>query len=132
VEDLERLIDETGVPPVLNQIELHPSFQQNELRLFHEKNHIATQAWSPIARGALLQDPLLLDIAARHQRSVAQIILRWHMEIGNITIPKSQTPQRMRENFNIFDFQLTAEDHQRIRSLDRADGRIGPHPDTHE
>jgi len=131
VVDLERIVHETGVTPALNQIELHPAFQQNALRLFHEKNHIATQAWSPIARGALLQEPVLLDIAASHQRTVAQVILRWHMEIGNITIPKSQTPQRMQENFNIFDFQLTADDHQRIRTLDREDGRRGPHPDTH-
>ncbi len=128
--DLERLIKESGVSPVLNQIELHPRFQQDELRVFHGKHNIATEAWSPLGQGKILDNPALQAIAARHGKSVAQVILRWHVETGNIVIPKSVTPARIRENFEIFDFKLAGADHDAITKLDSADGRIGPNPGT--
>jgi len=130
IEDLTRLIDATGVVPALNQIELHPYFQQSALRHFHQQHQITTQAWSPIARGAgdLLHNKTLLEIAARMQRTVAQVILRWHLEMGNIVIPKTQNLARMQENIALFDFQLEREDRDAIALLDRADGRIGPDP----
>jgi len=133
-QDLTRLIEETGIAPVLNQIELHPFFQQSNLRAFHQQHHIATQAWSPIARGLsdLLQHKALAEIAARHQRTPAQIILRWHIELGNIIIPKTQNPARMQENINLFDFALTQADHSAIATLDRQEGRVGPDPSVFE
>jgi len=133
-QDLIRIIDATGVVPVLNQIELHPFFQQQALRKFHQQHHIATQAWSPLARNLndLFKNEQLLDIAARHQRTVAQIILRWHIEMGNIVIPKTQNLARMEENIALFDFHLTREDHDVIIKLDNNDGRIGPNPSLFE
>ncbi|KAB2749002.1 aldo/keto reductase [Brucella anthropi] len=128
--DLERIITESGVTPVLNQIELHPQFQQDELRLFHSKHDIATEAWSPLGQGKILEDDTLKAIAEKHGKSVAQIILRWHIETGNIVIPKSVTPARIKENFDIFDFRLNGTDHDAITKLDKADGRIGPNPST--
>lgn len=129
INDLQRLIDETGVVPSVNQIELHPQFQQSVLQDFHKKHHIITEAWSPLAQGQLMDNPTLIDIAHQHNRTVAQIILRWHIEIGNIVIPKSASIKRMTDNFSIFDFTLTAADHDKIATLDRKDGRIGPNPD---
>jgi len=133
-QDLTRIIEATGVVPVLNQIELHPYFQQSALRKFHQHHNIATQAWSPLARGAdnLLQNKILAEMAAYHQRSVAQIILRWHIEIGNILIPKTQNQARMQENIALFDFSLTQEDHAALCMLDKKEGRIGPEPSVFE
>ncbi len=128
--DLERVIKESGVTPVLNQIELHPQFQQDELRLFHSKHNIATEAWSPLGQGKILEDATLKAIAEKHGKSVAQVILRWHIETGNIVIPKSVTPARIKENFDVFDFRLNGTDHDAITKLDKADGRIGPNPST--
>ncbi len=128
--DLERIIKDSGVTPVLNQIELHPQFQQDELRLFHGKHHIATEAWSPLGQGKILENATLKSIAERHGKSVAQVILRWHIETGNIVIPKSVTPARIKENFDIFNFQLNGTDHDAITKLDKEDGRIGPNPGT--
>jgi 2,5-diketo-D-gluconate reductase A len=128
--DLERIIKESGVTPVLNQIELHPQFQQDELRLFHSKHNIATEAWSPLGQGKILEDATLKTIAEKHGKSVAQVILRWHIETGNIVIPKSVTPARIKENFDVFDFHLNGTDHDAITKLDKADGRIGPNPST--
>ncbi|NKB84214.1 aldo/keto reductase [Brucella grignonensis] len=128
--DLERILKESDVIPVLNQIELHPQFQQDELRLFHSKHDIATEAWSPLGQGTILENPTLKAIADKHGKSVAQIILRWHIETGNIVIPKSVTPARIKENFDIFDFRLNGTDHDAITKLDKADGRIGPNPNT--
>lgn len=130
IADLERIIKESGVTPVLNQIELHPQFQQDELRVFHDKNNIRTEAWSPLGRGKVMESPVLKTIAERHGRSVAQIILRWHIDIGNIVIPKSVTPSRIKENFEIFDFKLTGIEHDAITKLDVEDGRTGPNPST--
>ena len=128
IVDLERLIQETGVAPAVNQVELHPHFQQKQLRIFHDKNNILTEAWAPLGRGQFLDDPVLKKIAAEHHKTVAQIILRWHMEMGTIAIPKSCSPERMAENFNIFDFALTAANHDAIAALDKLDGRMGPDP----
>lgn len=132
IVDLERLINETGVAPAINQVELHPQFQQKQLRIFHDKNNILTEAWSPLGRGQFLDNPVLKKIADEHHKTVAQIILRWHMEMGTVAIPKSQSPQRMAENFNIFDFRLTAANHDAIASLDSVDGRLGPDPSEYQ
>ena len=128
--DLERVLKESDVVPVINQIELHPQFQQDELRLFHSKHDIATEAWSPLGQGTILENPTLKTIADKHGKSVAQVILRWHIETGNIVIPKSVTPARITENFEVFDFSLNGTDHDAITKLDKTDGRIGPNPAT--
>ncbi len=128
--DLERILKESDVVPVLNQIELHPQFQQDELRLFHSKHDIATEAWSPLGQGTILENATLKTIAEKHGKSVAQVILRWHIETGNIVIPKSVTPARIKENFEVFDFSLNGTDHDAITKLDKTDGRIGPNPAT--
>ena len=130
VEQLERIIGETGVVPAVNQIELHPSFQQAELRAFHEKHDIATTSWSPLGRGAGLGDPLIGEIARKHGKSIAQTIIRWHLDLGLVVIPKTSSRERLIENLDVFDFTLDAEDHARIATLDRADGRIGPDPNV--
>jgi Aldo/keto reductases, related to diketogulonate reductase len=130
VEHLDRIIGETGIVPVLNQIELHPRFQQKALREAHKKRGIVTQAWSPLGQGTLLQDPVIATIAEKHHRSPAQIIIRWHIENGLIVIPKSVTPSRIVENFDVFGFHLDAEDLDRIAELDSPDGRVGPNPMT--
>lgn len=126
---LRRLLDHSGVVPVVNQVELHPYLQQGELRDFHAQHKIATEAWSPLAQGALLQDPALAAIAQRHGRTPAQVVLRWHLQLGNVVIPKSVTPARIRENIDVFDFTLTPEDIEAINALDRGE-RTGPDPDT--
>jgi len=128
--DLERILKESDIVPVLNQIELHPQFQQDELRLFHSKHNIATEAWSPLGQGTILENPTLKTIAEKHGKSVAQVILRWHIETGNVVIPKSVTPARIKENFEVFDFSLNGTDHDAITKLDKTDGRIGPNPAT--
>jgi 2,5-diketo-D-gluconate reductase A len=126
---LRRLIDETGVVPAVNQVELHPYLQQAELREFHEKHGIRTEAWSPLGQGGeLLSDPVVTEIAARHGRSAAQVVLRWHLQLGNVVIPKSVTPSRIRENIAVFDFELPDEEMAALSTLDRG-GRIGPNPD---
>lgn len=129
-EQLQQLLDETGVLPVVNQVELHPRFQQTALRKYHADNDIVTEAWSPLARGALHDDPTLKGIAARLQRSVTQVILRWHLQLGHMLIPKSVQTARLRENMAVFDFQLSDQDMAAISQLDVADGRGGPDPAT--
>lgn len=129
VAHLRRLIDETGIVPAVNQVELHPRFQQRELRAFHERHGIATEAWSPLGQGTLLSDAAIASIAARHGRTPAQVILRWHLDNGIVAIPKSVTPSRIAENLGALDVRLTPEDRARIDALD-GDGRIGPDPDT--
>lgn len=128
-DHLQRLIDVTGVAPVLNQIELHPFMQQTELRQTHQEMGIATQSWSPLGQGTALTNPVILDIARKHDRTAAQVIIRWHLELGLIAIPKSITPSRIRENFNVFDFALDAADLIAIAALDSG-GRLGPDPST--
>lgn len=127
---LQKLLDETGVLPVVNQVELHPRFQQAGLRKYHADNDIVTEAWSPIARGALQDDAALRLIAGRLGRSVAQVILRWHVQLGNMIIPKSTQAARLRENMALFDFELSDEDMASIAQLDSPDGRTGPDPAT--
>lgn len=129
-EHLDRIISETGITPVLNQIELHPGFQQTVLRAAHAKHGIITQAWSPLGQGQLLDHPALKAIAAKHQRTVAQVILRWHLQSGFVAIPKSVTPSRIKENFDILDFALDADDLAAIAKLDDKNGRLGPDPMT--
>ncbi|MEU0375390.1 aldo/keto reductase [Streptomyces sp. NPDC006283] len=126
---LERLLDRSGIVPAVNQIELHPYLQQASLRAFHAEHGIATEAWSPLAQGALLQDPVLARIAQRHGRTPAQVVLRWHLQLGNVVIPKSVTPSRIRENRDVFGFTLTADDMDTLAGLDRGT-RTGPDPDT--
>lgn len=130
IEDLERLIQATGVVPAVNQIELHPRLQQGELRAWHAAHGIVTESWSPLARGNdLLGEPLLAAIAARHGKTVAQVILRWHIQLGLVVFPKSVHAGRLAENLDIFDFALSAEDMAAIATLD-AGARIGPDPAT--
>ena len=130
VEHLERLAAETGTVPAVNQIELHPYFQNEQVRAYGEEHGIATEAWSPIAQGEVLDDESLEEVAQRLDRTPAQVVLRWHVQRGSIVFPKSSTPERIRENFEIFDFELDAGDVEAIDALDRGeDGRTGPHPD---
>lgn len=126
---IRRLHEETEVPPAVNQIELHPYLTQDELRAFDAEHQIATEAWSPIAQGGVLEDPTIGAIAKEHGKTPAQVVLRWHIELGNIVFPKSVTPARMKENFEIFDFELTAEEIGLISGLNKNE-RTGPDPDT--
>jgi 2,5-diketo-D-gluconate reductase A len=129
VEHLERLAAECDVVPAVNQIELHPYFQNEEVRRYGEEHGIATQAWSPIAQGEVLDDPAIGEIADRLGRTPAQVVLRWHIQRRSIVFPKSATPARIEENFALFDFELDADDVSRIDALDRGEsGRNGPHP----
>jgi 2,5-diketo-D-gluconate reductase A len=129
IAHLERLAAETGTVPAVNQVELHPRFPQEELRAYHLEHGIVTEAWSPIAQGGdLLQDPVLQRIAGAHGRTPAQVVLRWHVQLGNVVFPKSVRPERMRENIDVFDFALTADDMAAIAGLDTGT-RTGPDPD---
>lgn len=125
---LTRLVDETGVVPTVNQVELHPRLQQADLRAVHEAQGIATEAYSPLGQGTLLSDPTLEVLAQRHGVSVAQVILRWHLQLGNIVIPKSATPERIRSNIDLFGFRLDDADMATIAELDSG-SRLGAHPD---
>lgn len=129
VEDLERLEAEAEMRPTVNQIELHPRFQQAGLRAWHADHDVATEAWSPLAQGDLLRDGTIETIAAHHHRSPAQTILRWHLQLGNVVIPKSATPERIRENFELFDFELSEDDMAAIERLDAGE-RVGGDPST--
>ncbi len=127
VEDLERLEAEAEQRPTVNQIELHPRLQQAELRAWHADHDVATEAWSPLAQGDLLEDGTVETIAAHHDATPAQVILRWHLQTGNVVIPKSVTPERIRENFDLFDFALSEDDMAAIERLDAGE-RVGPDP----
>ncbi|MFC7242453.1 aldo/keto reductase [Catellatospora aurea] len=128
VQTMSRLLDEFDVVPAVNQIELHPHFPQEELRKLHAVHDIATEAWSPLGQGkGLLDDPVLARIAAKHGRTPAQVVLRWHLQLGNVVIPKSVTPSRIAENIDVFGFALDDEDMAAIAGLDNG-GRIGPDP----
>ncbi len=126
---LRRIIEETGVTPAVNQIELHPLLTQHGLRREHADRGIVTEAWSPLAQGAALTEPAVEEIAAAHDRTPGQIVLRWHIQLGNVVFPKSLTPARIEENIDVFDFELSAEEMERIEALDRGH-RTGPDPDT--
>jgi 2,5-diketo-D-gluconate reductase A len=128
---LERLAAECEVVPAVNQIELHPYLLNEEVRSYGESQGIATEAWSPIAQGQVLDDPVVTEVASRVGRSPAQVVLRWHIQRGSIVFPKSTTPERIEENFQLFDFELDDDAMEQLSSLDRGEeGRTGPHPDT--
>jgi len=127
-DHLRRIVDETGVVPTVNQVELHPRFQQRALRTVHTELNVATQSWSPLGQGTLLSDATIAGIAKKHGKTPAQTIIRWHIDNGLLVIPKSVTPERIVENFQVFDFKLDAEDLDRIAALDSSGGRIGPNP----
>ncbi|MFD7286442.1 aldo/keto reductase [Streptomyces sp. NPDC059863] len=127
-EHLERLLGETSVVPAVNQIELHPQLQQTASRAFHAKHSIATEAWSPLGQGkGLLDVPTVVAIARKHDRTPAQAVLRWHLQLGNVVIPKSVTPSRIRENIDVFGFELDADDLAAFAALDEG-RRLGPDP----
>ncbi|WIX83614.1 aldo/keto reductase [Amycolatopsis carbonis] len=127
---LRRILDEGSVVPAVNQIELHPYLVQSQVRAFDAEHGIATEAWSPLAKGGdLLAESVVTDVAARHRRTPAQVVLRWHLQLGNVVIPKSVTPSRVAENLDVFGFTLTDDDLAALSALDR-DGRTGPDPDT--
>jgi 2,5-diketo-D-gluconate reductase A len=128
-EHLRILVDGIGIVPAVNQIELHPLFQQQELREVHAQLGIATEAWSPLGQGSLLSNPAVTAVADAHGKTPAQVLIRWHMQLGNIVIPKSVTPERIVSNFDVFDFELSEQDVASISSL--GDGtRLGPDPRT--
>ncbi|MER8578149.1 aldo/keto reductase [Mesorhizobium sp. M1423] len=129
-DHLERIIGETGVTPTVNQIELHPRFQQRDKREFHDRHNTRIESWSPLGSGRLLSDPTLESIARKHGKSVAQTIVRWHLQEGLIVIPKSIHQDRIAANFDVFDFELEAKDLELIRGMDSPDGRTGPNPAT--
>lgn len=138
IPQLQRLIDETGVKPILNQVELHPYFQQYALRSFHNKIGVTTQSWSPLglwknkAKTSPLDDPLVHELSTKYGKSPAQIILRWHLDNELLVISKSTRPERVEENFQLFDFSLDNKDLERMSNLDRVDGRLGPNPESAE
>lgn len=127
---LRRVIDETGTVPAVNQVELHPYLTQAEPRAFHQAHGIATEAWSPLAKGGdLLAEPLVAALASKYDRTAAQVVLRWHLQLGNVVIPKSATPSRIRENFEVFDFELDSDDMEKLSAMHNGH-RTGPDPDT--
>ena len=128
-EHLNVLADATGITPAVNQVELHPNLPQTELREVHAKMGVATEAWSPLGQGALLEDPVITAIAEQHQRTPAQVLIRWHIQLGNIVIPKSVNPDRIVSNYDVFDFALTARDMTSVAALDNGK-RLGPDPRT--
>jgi 2,5-diketo-D-gluconate reductase A len=131
IDHLERLAAETELTPAVNQIEVHPYFPNDAVRAYGQERGVATEAWSPIARGKVAHDPVITEIAEGLGKTPAQVTLRWHLERGDIVFPKSVTPARMRENFELFDFELEVGDHDRLSALDRGEeGRTGPNPDT--
>jgi len=129
-DHIERIVGETGVTPVVNQIELHPTFQQTKNRPFYKQHNIAVESWSPLGSGADLKNPAIGEIANKHGKSIAQVIIRWHLQEGFIVIPKSIHADRMQENIDVFDFELDAGDMTRIRGLDDPKGRVGADPAT--
>jgi 2,5-diketo-D-gluconate reductase A len=131
IEHLERLAAEADTVPAVNQIEVHPYFTNDAVRAYGQEHGIATEAWSPIAQGGVLDDPTITAIADKVGKTPAQVVLRWHIQRGDIVFPKSVTPSRMQENFAIFDFELRSSDVENISDLHQdEDGRTGPHPDT--
>ena len=126
--NLEQLIDASGVTPAVNQIELHPGFTQRALRAFHARHGIATESWSPLAQGGVAKEKVILELAQKYGKSPAQVTLRWHLQSGLIVIPKSVTPARIRENIDVFDFELSAADMAAIDGI-KEGGRLGPDPE---
>jgi 2,5-diketo-D-gluconate reductase A len=130
-EHLRMVVDTTGIVPSVNQIELHPLLQQEELRELHAQLGVATEAWSPLGQGSLLKNDTVTSVADAHGKTPAQVLIRWHIQLGNIVIPKSVTPERIVSNFDVFDFELSEQDMASVSSL--GDGtRMGPDPRTFE
>ena len=128
---LRHLLEETSVVPAVNQVELHPFFQQADLRAADAQHGIVTEAYSPLSSGkGVIDDPAVRALAQAHGKTPAQVVLRWHVQLGNLVIPKSVTPERIRENIDVFDFELSDADMAQIAGLDRADGRVGADPDV--
>lgn len=127
-DHLERIIGETGVIPVVNQLELHPHYQQRHVRDVMRSHDIAIQCYSPLGRGVVLEEPEIVAIADAHGKSTAQVIIRWHLQQGLIALPKTASPERVGENFDVFDFELTADQMAAIDGLDRPDGKVLPEP----
>ena len=131
IEHLQPLAAETDLVPSVNQIEVHPYFTNEAVRAYGREHRITTEAWSPIAQGKVLGDPTITELAAKVGKTPAQVVLRWHIQRGDIVFPKSTTPSRMKENFDLFDFELERADISRISALNRGEsGRVGPNPDT--
>src|SRR3954464_3974070 len=128
-DHLRRIVEETGVTPAVNQVELHPLFTQPGLRREHADRGIVTEAWSPLAQGAALTESAVTEIAEAHARTPGQVVLRWHVQLGNVVFPKSLTPERIEQNIDIWDFELSSEEMERIGALDRGE-RTGPDPDA--
>ena len=126
---LRRIFEETTIRPAVNQIELHPALPQDELRAFNAENDIVTQAWSPLAQGQLLDQPALKELADKHGKTPAQVVIRWHLQLGNVVIPKTVTPSRIKENFEVFDFRLDNDDMAAIADLETGT-RTGGDPDV--
>jgi 2,5-diketo-D-gluconate reductase A len=130
VEHLQRLVAETGVVPAVNQVEVHPYFTNEEVRAYDRENGIVTEAWSPLAQGAVLDDEVVVRVAQALDRTPAQVVLRWHLQRGDVVFPKSVTPGRIRENFELFDLELDADAMSALSHLNRGEtGRTGPNPD---
>jgi len=130
VAHLDRVVSEGTVVPAVNQIELHPGLPQDELRAANARHGVVTEAWSPLGRGhGLLDRPEVVTIAAAHHRTPAQVVLRWHLQLGVVVIPKSMRPERIRENFDVFNFELTGDEMALLSALD-GPGRVGPDPDA--
>ncbi len=131
VPHLQRLLDESGTVPAVNQVEVHPRFGNEQVRKFCIEHGIAVEAWSPLAQGAVMDEPVVRELAQSLSRTPAQVVLRWHIQRGDIIFPKSMSPARMRENFALFDFELDGDTMARLAELDQGpDGRVGPDPDT--
>jgi diketogulonate reductase-like aldo/keto reductase len=130
-DHLRRLLGEAEIVPAVNQIELHLDLQQERLRRFHAQHGIVTEAWSPLGQGQAMQHPAVVELADRHGRTPAQVVLRWHLQLGNVVIPKSTTPSRIRENIAVFDFALDDADMRALAGLDTGT-RLGPDPDERE
>ena len=126
---LERIVEATGVTPAVNQVELHPRFQQAGLRREHADRGIVTEAWSPLAQGAVLDDPVITQLADHHDKTAGQVVIRWHLQLGNVVFPKSVTQERIEQNFDVFGFHLTDDEMTAIEALDAGE-RTGPDPDT--
>ncbi|QDE39338.1 aldo/keto reductase [Luteibacter pinisoli] len=128
-DHLERIVKETGVAPVVNQIELHPDFAQNDVVAANRAHQVITEAWSPLGQGGdLLKNETLVTLGKKYSKSPAQVVLRWHVQLGHMVIPKSVTPERIRSNIDVFDFELSADDMAAIAKLDSGK-RMGPNPD---
>jgi 2,5-diketo-D-gluconate reductase A len=127
---IDAITADTGEKPVLNQIELHPRFQQRKMRAYDTSQDIVTQSWSPLGRGKITENAVLSEIGAQYGKTWAQVVIRWHLQIGLSLIPRSVTPHRIKSNFDVIDFELSAADMAKIAALDAADGRDGPDPDT--